>query len=193
MWVDKEFETISFGDKRLAERFKDIISEFMKKAQLNISSTFDSWSSIKGCYRFFSNDKVSSKIILDEHVNSTLSRINQDENEVLILHDTTYIDYKKRHKTTNLDCVTKNLKSENIAKGLILHNSFAINELGTPIGLVNQKFVKRKELKYCTKKIKKHLLHKQPVEEKESYRWIEAVKNFKMEVSQLKKITVLKI
>ena len=178
MWIDEEFRGINFGDKRLVERFKDIISEFTKKAQLNISSTFDSWSSIKGCYRFFSNDKVKAKIILDEHVSSTLSRINQNDKQVLILHDTSYIDYKNRHKTSNLDCITRNLKSGNIGKGLILHNSFAIDELGIPLGLVNQKFIERKEIKAGSKKIKKHLIHNQAVEEKESYRWIEAVRNF---------------
>ena len=30
-----------------------------------VASAFDSWSSIKGCYRFFSDDEVESKIILE--------------------------------------------------------------------------------------------------------------------------------
>ena len=55
MWLDDEFNGVVFGDKRLVKRFKQIMQEFMKKAQSNIASTFDSWSSIKGCYRFFSN------------------------------------------------------------------------------------------------------------------------------------------
>lgn len=178
MWIDEEFRTIEFGDKRLIKRFKQIVEEFMKNAQLNISSMFDSWSSIKGCYRFFSNDKVSARLILNEHITSTILRIEQDTHQVLVLHDTTYIDYKKRYKTSNLDCITKNVKSENIAKGLILHNSFAINELSTPLGLINQQFVERKDLKEGTRKIKKHLIHQRPIEEKESYRWIEAIKMF---------------
>ena len=91
-WIEEEFKTIDFGDNRLTKRFKYIVSEFMKKAQSNISSTFYSWSSIKGCYRFFENEKVESKNILSNHVNATISRINQDNNTVCILHDTTYID-----------------------------------------------------------------------------------------------------
>jgi len=73
--VRDRVNAIEFGDKRLVKRFKQIMQEFMKKAQSNIASTFDSWSSIKGCYRFFSNDKVDSKIILEAHIDSTLSRI----------------------------------------------------------------------------------------------------------------------
>lgn len=69
-WIQEEFKTIDFGDVRLTKRFKYIVSEFMKKAQSNISSIFDSWSSIKGCYRFFDNEKVNSKDILSEHINA---------------------------------------------------------------------------------------------------------------------------
>ena len=94
MWLDTEFSTIEFGDQRLIKRFKEIMNGFMKKAQCSISSTFDTWSSIKGCYRFFSNDKVNSKLIIDAHITSTLSRIEQEERQILIIHDTTYIDLK---------------------------------------------------------------------------------------------------
>lgn len=178
MWLDNEFNSIEFGDKRLVKRFKQIMHEFMKKAQSNIASTFDSWSSIKGCYRFFSNDKVDSQIILGAHIDSTISRISEERNQVFVIHDTTYIDYKNRKKTVDLDCITRNLQSKNIAKGLILHNSFAVNDLGVPLGLVGQHYTERKEIIEATKKIKKHLIHNKPVEEKESYRWIDAIKNF---------------
>ena len=178
-WIEEEFKTINFGDHRLTKRFKYIVSEFIKKAQSNISSVFDSWSSIKGCYRFFDNEKVESKNILNEHVSATISRINQDNGIVCVLHDTTYIDYKKRKKTKNLDLIGKAVKAEKGSRGLILHNSFAINESGMPMGLVNQAFTERKEIKAGTKKMKSNLVHRQPVEEKESYRWIEAINNFK--------------
>lgn len=46
-----------------------------EKVTINISSAFDSWSSIKGCYRFFDNEKVESENILSEHVNATISRL----------------------------------------------------------------------------------------------------------------------
>lgn len=178
MWLDDEFNGVVFGDKRLVKRFKQIMQEFMKKAQSNIASTFDSWSSIKGCYRFFSNDKVESQIILDAHIDSTISRISEETNQVFVIHDTTYIDYKNRKKTLDLDCITRNLQSKNIAKGLILHNSFAVNDLGVPLGIVGQNYTERKEIIEAPRKTKKHLIHNKPVEEKESYRWVEAIKGF---------------
>lgn len=178
MWLDAEFSTIEFGDIRLVTRFKRIMKEFMKKAQSSIASTFDSWSSIKGCYRFFSNEKVNSQLIIDAYIIASLSRIEQEEKQIVIIHDTTYIDYKNRKKTKNLDCITQNLQSKNISKGLILHNSFAVNDISVPLGIVNQKFIERKEIKDAPKKLKKNFIHSKPVEEKESYRWIEEIKNF---------------
>lgn len=74
--------------------------------------------------------------------------------------------------------IGKIAKEEKGHRGLILHNSFAINEAGVPMGLVNQSFTERKDIKPGTKKKKNNLVHRQPVEEKESYRWIEAINNF---------------
>ncbi len=32
-WIEEDFEDIDFKDKRLVKRFKNIINEFIKKAQ----------------------------------------------------------------------------------------------------------------------------------------------------------------
>ena len=76
LWFEEEFGEINFKDQRLTKRFKNIVCKFIKKAQSNISSTFDRWSAIKGCYRFFSNQKVKSDFILKEHIKSSITRIN---------------------------------------------------------------------------------------------------------------------
>jgi hypothetical protein len=50
--------------------------EFIKRAQSNISSTFDNWASIKACYRFFDNKKIKAEIILNDHIKSTVLSVN---------------------------------------------------------------------------------------------------------------------
>ena len=65
-WIEEDFKEINFKDSRLVKRFKNILGEFIKRAQSNISSTFDNWSSIKACYRFFDNKKVKAEVILSE-------------------------------------------------------------------------------------------------------------------------------
>ena len=70
--------------------------------------------------------------------------------------------------------IDKVAKAENGNRRLILHNSFTVNESGAPIGLVNQAFTERKDIKLGARKRKNNQVHMKPVEEKESYRWIEA-------------------
>lgn len=177
-WAEQEFCNINFNDKRLLKRFKYIIKKFMQEAQTNISSCFDNWPSIKACYRFFSNSKVESSVIFQEHKNSTISRIIKSEEKILVAHDTTYIDYKTRKKNTTLDKVFRSQNGKDGSLGLILHNSFALTESGIPMGLLNQKFVRRETIKNLNGKIlKSHYCHTKPITEKESYRWIECINN----------------
>ena len=45
--------------------FCSLMSLGLPALRPRVASAFDSWSSIKGCYRFFSDDEVESKIILE--------------------------------------------------------------------------------------------------------------------------------
>jgi hypothetical protein len=178
LWIESEFCDVIFGDARLCKRFKTILSGFMKKAQENISTTFENWGEIKSCYRFFSNPKVTPIKILQPHKERTVDRIAIAK-QVLLLHDTTYIDYCKRTKTNGLDNVTNSPVTKNPNKGLILHNSLAISSEGIPLGIFGQHFVDRKELR--GRKITKETSCKKPIESKESFRWIQGIQNFSKE------------
>lgn len=176
LWIEREFRQIDFCDKRLVERFKDIFCEFMKKAQSNISSTFNNWASIKACYRFLDNVKVKAEIILNEHIKNTVARINETNELIIVIHDTCYIDYKNRKKSEGLDRVFSSKKGEDGCFGLILHNSLALTEEGVPLGIVNQQFTRRETILHPDRKMAtKQYVHTRPIEEKESYKWIEAI------------------
>ena len=177
-WIDQEFSSINFKDIRLVKRFNYIMKKFMQQAQSNISSCFENWSSIKACYRFFSNSKVETSIIFEEHKNSTISRIKESDEKILIIHDTTYVDYKKRKKNDTLDKVFRGAKGKDGSLGLILHNSLALTESGVPMGLLNQKFVRRETIKHPDREMSaSHYTHTRSITKKESYRWIEAINN----------------
>ena len=70
----------------------------MKKSQENRSGAFEYWSEVKSCCRFVNNSKVIPQGLLRPHSLKTLERMTQ-EAQVLLLHDTTYIDYKYRPQT----------------------------------------------------------------------------------------------
>ena len=97
---------------------------------------------------------------------------------VLAVGDTSYLDYKK--------IVEKREEYGPIGNGgngLILHSALAINaDNGQPMGLLWEKLWHREHLGETVKKTKKQKkkqqaeARKRPLEEKESYKWIEAVK-----------------
>lgn len=46
------------------------------------------WASIKGAYRFLSNESVDEKDLMEGHFQSTKSRFEKTSSKILILHDT---------------------------------------------------------------------------------------------------------
>lgn len=88
------------------------------------------------------------------------------------------IDYKKRLKNDSLDRVFRAQKGKDGSLGLILHNSLALNESGVPLGILNQKFVRRETVNHPERgMLTKQYVHTKPIQEKESYRWIEAIRD----------------
>ena len=68
-----------------------------EKSEKNISSSFETWSEIKGCYRFFNNEKVTCSRILQPHRMRTLKRIREHK-RVLFIQDTVVLSYGKEAK-----------------------------------------------------------------------------------------------
>ena len=174
-WVSHECEGADLGDKRLTKRFKIILSHLMKKAQENISCAFEHWSQVKSCYRFVNNSKVTPQGLLRPHRLKTLERM-MAEPQVLLLHDTTYVDYKYRPQTQGLDIINRSPMSGRINEGLIVHNSLALSTTGVPLGLFDQYFVDRKTIR--GRHIVRNACHAQPFQDKESARWLRGIRQF---------------
>lgn len=106
-WVGNEFSTIELGDKRLNKRFNAVMVGLIKKSEENISSTFESWAEIKSSYRFLNNSSFDENDLLEPHKDKTIARIKK-EKIVLLLQDTTYLEYNNRPKMMGLDYVNRN-------------------------------------------------------------------------------------
>ncbi|MGK7877986.1 MAG: hypothetical protein AB4426_33160 [Xenococcaceae cyanobacterium] len=150
-----------------------------------LSSVFSVASDLKRAYEFFANKKTSFYRVIEPYHQKTASCCSE-LSIVLAVGDTTYLDYKKiLEKTEEYGPIG------NGRNGLILHSTLAVNaDNGQPIGLLTEKLWHRehKEGKRLTKKQKKKKqaeARKRPIEKKESYKWIEAVK----EVEKLLEVT----
>lgn len=183
-WVRDEIMCSSFKDARLKERFRILLEQMWNAIGNTIPFACQDWANTKAVYRFLSNDKVSEKEILEGHFASTSARVNaQKEGKILILHDTTEFIYNSTNPsnigfTTNLAIGKSMIGKPKLYKqcGILMHSSLAITDVGLPLGLCAIKFWSRKNFK-GTNARKKHINPTRvDIQEKESYRWLENLK-----------------
>ncbi len=157
-----ELSKADFGDKRLTKRIVKMVEGLSRNPEKTIPQNLSSWGDIKGCYRFMSNDKVTPEKVHNAHRQSTLSRIENYET-VLLIQDTTSIDYSSHEQTKGLGYLERKYLS-----GILLHSTLALSIEGLPLGILTQQMWERPMEQYG----KKHKRSKLPIEEKESYRWL---------------------
>lgn len=168
-----EFKGMDLGDDRLNMRFDNILEGFLKYPSHPLSRSFASSAEVKGAYRFFENDKCKAATIRDYHREQTLRRMKTYD-EVLVLQDTTFLDYGRHLHKLGLGSIgSKSIKGK--SSGLIVHNALATTMEGLPLGLIDQNVWAR---------------GKKP-DGKESLKWVRAVKkSLNFDFASTKVITV---
>ncbi len=174
-WAANEFGESEFGDSRLNVRLVNLANSFIESPQSPINQSCKFWHESKAAYRFFKNDKVTAKRILAPHIRQTVMRAAQDPT-VLVIQDTSYISYAGHRKTKGLGIIRS--EYQGAAQGLVMHTSFAVNSEGIPLGIVDQNIFSRQLMSKAKKALRKksggtRLL----LEEKESIRWLNGVRN----------------
>jgi hypothetical protein len=170
-WVREEFHSAQFGDKRLFLRLLVVAEHLAKHPEAPINQANEIWKKTKAAYRFFDNEKVLPEFILGPHLRRTIERVSQQTEEVLIIQDTTFLNYSNMKSSGDLGPIGKLHSS---CMGLVMHTSLATTEYGLPLGLLQQKIWARdpKEHGKAMRRSKKL------IEDKESFRWIEALQNY---------------
>src|SRR5665647_1179040 len=166
-WVNDEFESIDIGDKRLNQRVKRLVSAAFKQPSASICSMFNTRKEVQAAYRLYDNNLVTEQKIFAPHFKKTLERISKQP-VVLALCDTTSLNYTTRKKLPDSGYI-----SSNNAQGFFLHAGLAITPERLHLGVIQQKFWARDKLK-AEKTIHRDFL---PIEEKESFRWLESYIN----------------
>jgi len=177
-WFRDEFSKIDFGDQRLNDRFLRTGTLLSEQPEAPINKACNSWADTKAAYRLFQNDKVSKKNILEAHVANTLERAKVFKT-VLAIQDTSFLDFKTHPKTRGLGHIGKSYGVAHDTYGLLMHSTYALTPNGLPIGLLDQEIWARKDA-IKSKKSRNNKRYKEnserPIEEKESFKWIRALK-----------------
>ena len=181
-WLELETKTSKFKDGRLNTRFKSLMGQIWAGIGKTIPYACQDWANTKAAYRFFSNDRVSEIEILQGHFQSTKDRCDKIKGPIFILQDTTEFSYKR--EKPELIGLTRVIKTERVYGhpmfhsicGLLMHSSLAVTPEGLPLGLTAIKFWTRKKLQGRILKNKVNAT-RIPIEEKESIRWLENMRN----------------
>jgi hypothetical protein len=189
-WAAEEFAEVNLGDRRLDARLIKLCDRFSDAPESPINQACVDWAETKAAYRFFQNRKVQVDKMLEAHRYKTAQRAKEHK-IVLAIQDTSYFVYTNHPKTKGLGKMSMK-KGKNVKKiysnGLIMHTCLAVTTKGLPLGLLDQKIFSRKLRKKDNKKARPHA--NLPIEEKESYRWIETLEKTKEVTGSTQVITV---
>ncbi len=192
VWVEHELEGCHFPDQRLKSRMGKFLGKVSGKIGNSLPMACQDWAATKAAYRFLDNDRVNEQKILAGHFHATRQRFASADGLILVLHDTTEFSYTRND--TQAIGQTRNVASGHPDKagrqrmhtvcGILMHSSLVVTRDGLPLGLAAIKLWTRKKFKGVNA-LKGRGLHggkhsvntsRIPIEEKESYRWLENVR-----------------
>ena len=164
-WAEAEFGTVRLYDNRLKRRLYKIAQDFYRDPEANIPQACGSKAGAMGAYRFFQNPKVSMDIVLDAHSEATIDRIRQHR-IVLAPQDTTTLNYTAHGlRTEGLGPINT---ADDSSIGLLLHDTLAFTENGTPLGVLDAQCWARDP----NDRHKRDRRYELPIDQKESAKWL---------------------
>ena len=168
-WVQNELKTVDLKDKRLDKRLGQVLSQLGGHPTASIPAACGGHAEMTGAYRLFENDKSTFEAILQSHVDSTRERIAA-QSVVLLAQDTSEIDVTRPEQRMEgagpLDGGAR--------WGALLHPLHAFTPDGTPLGTIHALAWTRDQASEPCASLSRGQRAAIPIEEKESYRWVES-------------------
>ena len=180
-WIQDELEACTFDDARLDERLGKLVASMSKHVGHPIPLACQDWAGTKAAYRFLDNSRVDEAAILEGHFQATRRRCDETDETLLVLHETSEFSYRR----TDIDSIGKTCvvpaghknkdgrQSLHTVCGILMHASLVLTTDGLPFGLAAIKFWTRKKFKGTNALKRKVNPTRIPIEEKESFRWVE--------------------
>jgi hypothetical protein len=181
-WIDQELAGCEFQDERLTKRFEKLFRQLSGGIGESIPWACQDWANTKAAYRFLANERVSEAAILGGHFQATEKRLASGAWPILMLHDTTELSFHRKDvaavgMTTRMPTRKLDGKPQHYnVCGILMHSSLAVTLNGLPLGLTAIKFWSRDKFYGCNQMKKRINPTRIPIEQKESYRWLENVR-----------------
>ena len=157
-----ELKHMDVGDQRLTKRSIEVLETLGAQPQKSIPAACNGWSETKAAYRLFDNSKITAQAVLEPHYACTAKRIAEYPT-VLCVQDTSEMDYTGKNDIQGLGPL--NYESR---RGLYIHPTLAITPERVCLGIIDSWNWSRE-----AGSLGKDKAASRPIEEKESYRWVE--------------------
>lgn len=162
-WVNDEMISMDLEDKRLEKRAIQLLERMIAQPSTSLPTACRGWTETQAAYRFFDNPKVTAEKVLAPHRAATRDRMAA-QSTVLCVQDTSELDYSGQTQTHGLGPLTYVTR-----QGLLIHPTLAITPDRLCLGVLDTRIWARDIDTYGKKKYRAT----KPIEEKESFRWIE--------------------
>ena len=167
--MELKFENC-FGDARLQKRAIKMTRELFSKSVHSIRQISSDYASQRGWYRFLGNKKTTEQSIIKEITKQCYLSVKG--RVVLSIQDTSEINLYNHKNRIQIDDSIGTTTSSDFGLGFFVHPSFVVDaQCGFPIGFSDIKVWNRSNGK--TTKYEREY-KKLPIEQKESYKWIES-------------------
>jgi hypothetical protein len=163
-WAWAELHEVQLGDARLLQRLIALATTLAENPEESLPQACGTWAATKAAYRFLDNDQVEFAAVLAGHRQATLRRL-MDRDLVLVVQDTTTMDFTKHHATQGLG----RTGAPGLA-GFFVHSALCISAEGLPLGLLGMQPYVRKPSEPGKRRAAR------PVAEKESGRWLDMLR-----------------
>lgn len=167
-WAANELASVDLNDKRRDKRARSILATFAQRPGGSVTGMAEDNAEATAIYRFLRNEAVLPEALRAALQDAALRRLG-DEDTVIVAQDTTTLNYTTHSATTGMGPLGAGDGSKGY--GMFVHSAIAISESGVPLGPIHQLCWAR------SKKIgRKHDRKKRPLEEKESFRWVQTAR-----------------
>ena len=175
-WVSDELQGVDLRDKRLEKRMVSLLETLSKSSTASIPAGCDDRAEMVAAYRFFDNPKVEFGNVLAPHIEASYRRVAAQP-VALLVQDTTELDLTRPGQ--QMDGAGPLHNGDRC--GALLHLLHAFTPDGIPLGTVSAQAWTRETPPVPrgqrTAGDKRVACARKPIEQKESFRWLETARH----------------
>jgi len=178
-WAVEEMKDVQLDDQRLNKRLVEVLSQLGGRPTASIPAACGGFAETAAAYRFFDNERTNFENVLQPHHEATRRRMAERE-VVLLVQDTSELDLTRPADQV----VGAGPLDDGPRRGVFLHPLVAFTPDGTPLGVVQATTWARDDAPPPAKSEREQRRKHTPIEQKESHRWVETLRQAREEAQR---------